>query len=408
MIASSDDAGIGPVGLLPAANGDARSLLLMFFAGLRYASLPSSDQSIENFRPTNLPPKDWSELESHASEVRGLDAAFQKRMRDACVQRAVARLRREQEDYRLVVLNDLWLRRLLPDLAHQLTKGLAIGPEIDRAWRQGLPPRIRKVVWPLAIGNALRITPELFEICTQKAVEVRTLDGLIGTRPKGSQRRTCRVPTAATSSTASSSEASSCEQFPPPATEAEEDATVRASLAELVRNRELVCNREASIDCILPDVPRTFPSLHVFQTSGPLYGPCQRLLEAWVCYRPDVGYVQGMSFLAALLLVYLDVFPAFVCLCNLLSSPSLLGMYRMYPALIQKRYEIFDELLQREHPTLHQHLQAISFPKEMYLLEWFLTLFSKVTTVSCNCMLQKTAFIADNGQLHLGFVPPGW
>jgi hypothetical protein len=41
-------------------------------------------------------------------------------------------------------------------------------------------------------------------------------------------------------------------------------------------------------------------------------------LGRYVFFRPDVGYVQGMSHLAAMLLLNLDVFPAFVAFANLL------------------------------------------------------------------------------------------
>jgi hypothetical protein len=40
--------------------------------------------------------------------------------------------------------------------------------------------------------------------------------------------------------------------------------------------------------------------------------------DRYVFFRPDVGYVQGMSHLAAMLLLNLDVFPAFVAFANLL------------------------------------------------------------------------------------------
>jgi len=53
------------------------------------------------------------------------------------------------------------------------------------------------------------------------------------------------------------------------------------------------------------------------------------VLEAYVSYRPDIGYVQGMSYLAAVLLLYLDPFPAFVCMANLLNRPCQLIFYRL-------------------------------------------------------------------------------
>jgi hypothetical protein len=35
-------------------------------------------------------------------------------------------------------------------------------------WRQGLPPRIRGQVWQLAVGNALQVNLDLFNILLKK------------------------------------------------------------------------------------------------------------------------------------------------------------------------------------------------------------------------------------------------
>ena len=53
------------------------------------------------------------------------------------------------------------------------------------------------------------------------------------------------------------------------------------------------------------DLGRTFPALALFQPDGPLHQSLSEVLEAYVCYRPDIGYVQGMSYLAAMLLINL-------------------------------------------------------------------------------------------------------
>ena len=66
---------------------------------------------------------------------------------------------------------------------------------------------------------------------------------------------------------------------------------------------------------------RTFPHLCIFQEGGPYYDMLHSLLGAYATYRPDVGYVQGMSFLAAFLLLNMDVADAFISFANLLNRP---------------------------------------------------------------------------------------
>lgn len=77
------------------------------------------------------------------------------------------------------------------------------------------------------------------------------------------------------------------------------------------------------------DVLRTFPSLCIFQETGPYYDQLLNVLGAYASYRPDVGYVQGMSFLTAVLLLNLEPAEAFILLSNLLHQPCQRAFFRM-------------------------------------------------------------------------------
>jgi hypothetical protein len=41
-------------------------------------------------------------------------------------------------------------------------------PLLQTLWRYGLPPNSRKTLWPIVIGNALGITPILYEMYSKK------------------------------------------------------------------------------------------------------------------------------------------------------------------------------------------------------------------------------------------------
>lgn len=49
---------------------------------------------------------------------------------------------------------------------------------------------------------------------------------------------------------------------------------------------------ECSMELIQLDIARTFPHLCIFQPGGPYFDVLHELLAAYVCYRPDIGYVQ--------------------------------------------------------------------------------------------------------------------
>lgn len=42
-------------------------------------------------------------------------------------------------------------------------------------WEMGVPPQVRGKIWPLCIGNALMITPELFNIFANYARNARAV-----------------------------------------------------------------------------------------------------------------------------------------------------------------------------------------------------------------------------------------
>lgn len=78
----------------------------------------------------------------------------------------------------------------------------------------------------------------------------------------------------------------------------------------------------------------TYSSFELFQ-GGPYYDMLHCLLAAYVCYRPDVGYVQGMSFIAAVLILNMEAPDAFVSFANLLNSPCHMAFFHLNQPLVQ-------------------------------------------------------------------------
>jgi len=47
------------------------------------------------------------------------------------------------------------------------------------------------------------------------------------------------------------------------------------------------------------DLPRTFPTLGFFHDGGPIAMGLERVLLCFVCFCPEIGYVQVLSFTPA-------------------------------------------------------------------------------------------------------------
>ncbi len=84
-------------------------------------------------------------------------------------------------------------------------------------------------------------------------------------------------------------------------------ASVGATASAAVAYAEVfTIGKENTMDYIAQDLDRTFPTLAFFQEEGPMNEQLRAMLETYCFYRPDVGYVQGMSYMAAVLLLYMD------------------------------------------------------------------------------------------------------
>jgi alpha-tubulin suppressor-like RCC1 family protein len=130
------------------------------------------------------------------------------------------------------------------------------------------------------------------------------------------------------------------------------------------------------------DVKRTLPSLLLFGKSGePLYDQLREVLEVYTCYRPDVGYVQGMSYLAANLCLHMpnNAYELFLCLANLLASHHLFDFFRIGQAYdrVQRYYEVVDLILAKSSPRLWRHLCALGVINEVHVacFQWLQTCF---------------------------------
>ncbi|CAA7038578.1 unnamed protein product [Microthlaspi erraticum] len=131
---------------------------------------------------------------------------------------------------------------------------------------------------------------------------------------------------------------------------------------------------------IIRDISRTFPS-HVFFQKR--HGPGQRslynVLKAYSVYDRDVGYVQGMGFIAGLLLLYMSEEDAFWLLVALLKGAvhaPMEGLYHAGLPLVQQYLFQLENLVREVIPKLGEHFTEEMINPSMYASQWFITVFS--------------------------------
>lgn len=218
----------------------------------------------------------------------------------------------------------------------------------------GIPKEIRGRAWAWLLGNHMQINEELFTICKSRAQAVRLeitmkreadTTGILGELIASSIASSARSSSSNNTSPATArSSAEAPVMDDDRATEFHDDPMVPKQHNLLINAmgiaEKLVTHGERSIRLVNIDMPRTFGHHPMFQAGAEGTERTTEVLEAYCCYRPDLGYVQGMSYLAAALCFHMDSFTAFKALVALMSTSLLFDMFR----LEEKRVRIDVEL----------------------------------------------------------------
>ncbi|CAH8537795.1 unnamed protein product [Heterobilharzia americana] len=148
------------------------------------------------------------------------------------------------------------------------------------------------------------------------------------------------------------------------------------------------------------DVCQTFPTLSLFQFGNPYHEKLHDLLAAYITYKPEVGYVPGMSFIAGILLIVLDnTYDAFVMFANILAKPCHQAFYNVDEEKFLICVNTFDNMFEEYLPRLHAHTKKIGFETNMFLFDWFFTIFSCTLPLETSMRLWDLYFVYEESAL---------
>ncbi|KAL0809340.1 hypothetical protein ABMA28_011547 [Loxostege sticticalis] len=128
---------------------------------------------------------------------------------------------------------------------------------------------------------------------------------------------------------------------------------------------------------ILIDLGRTFPKHSYFASAlGPGQLALYNILKAYSLLDPDVGYCQGLSFVAGVLLLHMEEAEAFVLLRHLMFRRGLRKQYLPDMSALQVQLYQLSRLLRDHEPELHAKLESLDISPALYAAPWMLTLFT--------------------------------
>ncbi|CEG71597.1 hypothetical protein RMATCC62417_07304 [Rhizopus microsporus] len=128
-----------------------------------------------------------------------------------------------------------------------------------------------------------------------------------------------------------------------------------------------------SLEEIEKDLNRSLPEYKAYQQSEGI-DRLRRVLVAYSWKDPELGYCQAMNIVTSAILIYMSEEQAFFTL-GALCDDLLPGYYStsMYGALLDQI--IFEHLLEKTMPKLHQHFKEADIQLSVACLPWFLSLY---------------------------------
>ncbi|XP_052896058.1 rab GTPase-activating protein 1-like isoform X1 [Anopheles moucheti] len=147
---------------------------------------------------------------------------------------------------------------------------------------------------------------------------------------------------------------------------------------EMFDSYRVLITKESSCETVIQrDINRTFPAHKSFKENG---GTGQENLykvsKAYAVYDTEVGYCQGLSFIAASLLLHMPEEEAFCVLVALMYNYGLRDMYKMgFESLYLRLYQL-NRLMKDQLPDLYEHFVQMGVESHMFASQWFLTLFT--------------------------------
>ncbi|XP_077924622.1 TBC1 domain family member 1 isoform X4 [Halichoerus grypus] len=141
--------------------------------------------------------------------------------------------------------------------------------------------------------------------------------------------------------------------------------------------KELLKRLTSQQHAILIDLGRTFPTHPYFSAQlGAGQLSLYNILKAYSLLDQEVGYCQGLSFVAGILLLHMGEEEAFNMLKFLMFEMGLRKQYRPDMIILQIQMYQLSRLLHDYHRDLYNHLEEHEIGPSLYAAPWFLTVFA--------------------------------
>jgi len=141
--------------------------------------------------------------------------------------------------------------------------------------------------------------------------------------------------------------------------------------------RTLLKRNSGHQHAILIDLGRTFPThAHFIPRLGSGQISLFNILAAYSQLDDEVGYCQGLSFVAGVLLMHMPEEEAFQSFCHLMFELQIRSQYKPDMDAVQQQLYQLSRLLHDYHPKVYEHFNKFDVTPTLYAAPWFLTLYA--------------------------------
>ncbi|KAG5681968.1 hypothetical protein PVAND_011367 [Polypedilum vanderplanki] len=141
--------------------------------------------------------------------------------------------------------------------------------------------------------------------------------------------------------------------------------------------RILITKESKCEDVILRDVHRTFPAHVEFrEKKGTGQESLYKVSRAYSVYDTEIGYCQGLSFIAATLLLHMPEEESFTVLVSIMYDYGLRELYKQNFENLSLSLFQLTCMLRDQLPDLYEHFLSEKVELHMFASQWFLTLFT--------------------------------
>ena len=325
------------------------------------------DDSHISFRPPNLPPKSKEEQKLHRELVHNNRLKYINILKRKQELEKNHILYLEKEKEKKEKIKKYWINNIIPNW--NLYKGNY--KKIEKYFYDGIPNILRGKIWILCIGNKFCITKDYYDIGFKKSIQL-----IMKFYSKNNKNEIYKEVDLNKLLNNNNEISESTDNF-------SKDYLILSEKTKKKYSKYITktLDREKSINEIDLDIERTFQSFGIFNKNSPLYENLREILRIFVVTRPDIGYVQGLSYIAGILLTQMDKFQAFTCFCNIILSPNIFTFYKLDGIGIKKRLDLFNEILKNNIINIYELFNKNDILPEHYLLEWIMTLYTRTFNI---------------------------